>query len=45
MAGIVDSSEAENKSGNMINVVLWKVVLVPKKEAFDYFLVLTSTIV
>lgn len=41
MAGIVDSSGRENKNGNMINVVLWKIGFIPKKEAFDYFLVLT----
>lgn len=32
MVGIVDCSGVEKKNGNMINVVLWKIGISPKKK-------------
>lgn len=37
MAEIVDSSGGEKKNGNMINVVLWKIGVSPKKGGFWLF--------
>lgn len=34
MAWIVDNCEEEKKNGNIINVVLWKIDVCPKKGGF-----------